>query len=231
MALVSFVVPTLNEALALPGLLTDLSAVAVPAEIVVADGGSEDGTVRMARESPGVRLVAAPRGRGSQMNAGARAAVGDWLCFLHADVRMDAAARKDLERAVGADGNAVKAATWRLAIDGSHPWYRFLEVGARVRHVVGGLAYGDQGLLIRRELFAAVRGFPDEPLFEDVALIRTLRRVGGVTRFGSALRVSARRWEREGLVWGTVRNVFLVSAYLAGTPPRRLVRWYRPNSS
>lgn len=223
---VSFVVPTLNEAARLPGLLDDLSAVDLPAEVVVADGGSADGTVELARERPRVRVVAAERGRGTQMNAGARAAGGEWLCFLHADVRMDGAARRDLERAVRS--RDVAAATWRLAIDGSRPVYRVLEAGARLRHLLGGLAYGDQGLLVRREAFESVDGFPDEPLFEDVAIVRALRRRGELMRFPSALRVSPRRWEREGVLRGTLRNAMLISAYLAGAPPRRLARWYRP---
>ena len=222
---VGFVIPTLNEAARLPRLLEDLASLSVPIDVVVCDGGSMDRTIRLAR-SGGARVTRAPRGRAQQMNAGAREVQGDWLCFLHADVRFGPDARRDLE-AVVADSTA-EAAVWRLGIDAAGIWARVVEWGAAVRDRVAGLAYGDQGLLVRRRIFEDVGGFPDLPIMEDIAMIRTLGRVAAVQRLRSSLRVSPRRWRREGPVLASLRNAALVSAYAAGVAPSRLARWYQP---
>ena len=219
------VIPTLNEARYLPGLLSDLARVRVPAEVVVADGGSDDETVDRARAA-GARVVRAPRGRGRQLNAGARVSRTPWICFLHADVRLNDAARGDLERTVRRGG--VGAAVWRLRIVGRHPLYRLVELGAAIRQHLAGLPYGDQGLLVHRALFDAVGGFDEVEVMEDVGVVRRLRRRTRITRFASALQVSARRWEREGILRCTLRNAALLMAYRVGVAPSRLAAWYRP---
>ncbi len=224
---VGVVIPTLNEATYLPGILHDLAHLAVPHEVVVADGGSRDDTLTVAREA-GAQVVSAPRGRGLQLNAGAAGVESEWLCFLHADVRMPESARAALERTVAAA--AAQAAVWRLRIDAGGFWPRFMELGNALRDRIGGLPYGDQGLLVRRELFATVGGFPPFPIMEDVALIRALRRRVRIERLGASLGVSPRRWLREGPYRTWIRNSLLLSAYLAGASPQRLVRWYRPET-
>jgi rSAM/selenodomain-associated transferase 2 len=222
-ATVGIVIPTLNEATHLPALLGDVQKLSLSVELVVVDGGSTDHTPEVARAA-GARVITAGRGRASQMNAGAAAVAGDWLCFLHADVRMLGDARETLERAVG---ESVPAAVWRLAIDAAGVWPRFMEVGARVRDRVGGLPYGDQGLLVRRSVFEAVGGYREIPLMEDVAMIRALRRRGRLVRLGAPLRVSPRRWVHEGPFCTWLRNSLLVTAFLLGVRPERLARWYR----
>lgn len=224
-AALGIVIPALNEAGSLPALLADLAALRPPADIVVVDGGSTDGTTDLAAAA-GARVLRAAPGRGSQLLAGAAAARGAWLCFLHADVRMPEPARADLERTIA--DPTCDAAVWRLAIDARGWWYRAVEWGAARRHRLLGLAYGDQGLLVRRARYHAAGGYPPWPVLEDVALVRALRAGGSVRRLPSSLLVSARRWEREGPVRTWVRNTVLVSAYLAGVPPARLARWYRP---
>jgi rSAM/selenodomain-associated transferase 2 len=218
------VIPTLNEAQHLPGILEDLARVALPHEVVVADGGSGDDTLGIARAA-GVRGVSAPRGRGPQLNAGAAVLDCEWLCFLHADVRMPDAARAELERA--AADSAVQAAVWALRIDATGFWPRFMELGTALRDRLGGLPYGDQGLLVRQELFRAVGGFPELPVMEDVALIRALGRRARIERLQAPLVVSPRRWLREGPYRTWIRNSLLLTAYLAGVSPERLERWYR----
>lgn len=225
MSRLAVVIPTLNEERHLPGLLADLRRLNVPAEVVVADGGSTDGTAEVAARA-GVRVVRTARGRAMQMNAGAGVVGGEWLCFLHADVRLPPDARDDLAAAVRA--GALEAAVWRLAIEGWGFPLRVMEFGARLRDRLGGLPYGDQGLLVRRALFDAVGGFPAIPIMEDVAMVRALRRRTPIRRFRSAVRVSARRWRRQG-PWRTwLQNIALLSGYLVGVPPKRLVRWYPP---
>jgi len=217
------VIPTLNEAETLPGLLADLEQLALARDVVVADGGSTDPTVEVARTA-GARVVTVARGRGPQLNAGAAAARGDWLCFLHADVRMPGTARTELLRAVGA---SIDAAVWRLAIDAGGSWPRIMEWGARLRDGLGGLPYGDQGLLVRRSLFEGLGGFPDVPIMEDVGMVRALRSRVRIERLRAPLLVSPRRWQREGPYRTWLRNSLLIAAYHAGIPPGTLVKWYR----
>jgi len=225
--LLGVVIPTLNEAEPLPHLLGDVAQLGITTDVVVADGGSTDATVDTARRY-GARVITSPRGRGAQLRAGAEAVRGDWLCVLHADVRMPEPARGELHRAIDA---AVDAAVWRLAIDAHGVWPRVMEWGARVRDRIGGLPYGDQGLLVRRTVYEAVGGFPEIPLMEDVALIRALRSSVHVERLAAPLLVSPRRWLREGPYRTWLRNSVLITAYHVGVPPKRLARWYRPETT
>jgi hypothetical protein len=160
------------------------------------------------------------------MNAGAQESQGEWLCFLHADVRLGRRAGEALKEAVA--DPSTDAAVWPLAIDGAGWRLRAVELGALVRDRLGGLPYGDQGLLVRRSLFEAVGGFPEIPVMEDVAIVRALRRRTTLRRLDAPLVVSARRWRRVGPIRGSLRNVALVSAYVAGVSPAILGRWYRP---
>ncbi len=225
--LVGIVIPTLNEASALPGLLEDLGKLPVPTDIVVADGGSTDDTVSVA-EGAGARVVSAPQGRGPQLNAGAAVADGGWLCFLHADIRMPERARDELVCALESD---TDAAVWELAIAADGMWPRVMEFGARIRDRFGGLPYGDQGLFVRRTLFEAVGGFPEIPIMEDVAMVRALRGRTRIERLEAPLLVSPRRWERQGPYRTWLRNLLLITAYHAGVSPTRMARWYRPEAS
>ncbi len=221
--MIGVVIPTLDEADTLPKLLEDLRRVAVPLDVVVADGGSSDGTLAAAARA-GARTLAAPRGRGSQMNAGARVARGDWLLFLHADTRVPAPARRALLGAV-VDEPAFDVAVFRFAIDLPRAWKRFIELGQSVRQALYGLPYGDQGLLVRRELFVSVGGFPEIPLLEDVALLRALRRRARVRALPAAIVTSGRRYQRDGVLRTWLRHTGVIALYLAGVAPRRLARW------
>ena len=223
--MLAVVIPVFNEASHLPALLDDLERLETPKEIIVVDGGSSDATVEVAGER-GAHVLSAPRGRSLQMNAGARTTDATWLCFLHADVRMGERARRALERVVGDPD--VEVAVWSLTIAADGLWPRVMEFGAYLRDRLGGLPYGDQGLLVRRALFTAVGGFPEIPIMEDVAIVRSLRSRTPIHRLPAALSVSPRRWEREGPYRAWVRNAVLVTAFLIGVAPERLARWYRP---
>lgn len=220
------VIPTLDEARHLPRLLEDLARLRTPHRVVVVDGGSRDGTRATARRR-GARVVEAPRGRASQLRAGARILRSPWLLFLHADVRVPPPARRLLDRWLEADGHGDDAAFFRFRLAGDRWLWRLIEAGQRIRERVTGLAYGDQGLLVRRGLFESVGGFPDQPLMEDVEIVRRLRRRGGVRRLPAAVVASPRRYEREGPVRAVLRNGLLVGLYLAGVAPAILARWYR----
>ena len=174
----------------------------------------------------GARVVSAPRGRGRQLVAGVAAATGTWLLMLHADARLGPASVRAAEAVVVRPD--VDAAAWPLAVDGSGSWLRWVERGAGLRWRLTGLVYGDQGLLVRRAVYDAVGGYPDTRIMEDVVLARRLARRTRVVRLPVPIRADARRWQREGQVRGTVRNVTLLSLFLAGVTPDRLARWYRP---
>lgn len=218
------VIPTLNEAGTVPGVLSDLAQLRQPTAVVVADGGSTDGTAAVAMRH-GALVVSAQGGRGPQLNAGAAVLDTEWLLFLHADVRLPEDARLALERAVA---ETQDAAVFALAIDARGVWPRLMELGARLRDRLGGLPYGDQGLLVRRRQFDRVGGYPDVPIMEDVEIVRALRRLGPIRRLPAALHVSPRRWLREGPFRAWARNVALLVAWMAGVSPHRLARWYRP---
>jgi rSAM/selenodomain-associated transferase 2 len=224
--MIGVVIPTLDEASYLPSLLADLERLraTVPIDIVVADGGSGDGTVAVATGRH-ARIVAGPAGRARQLNAGAAVAQGEWLLFLHADSRVPGATRRALLAAL-VDEPAVEAAVFRFAIDLPRPWKRFIEVGQALRERVYGLPYGDQGLLIRRPLFHALGGYADLPIMEDVDLIRRLKRRGVALRtLPAILFTSGRRYRAHGVVRTWLGNVLLISLYLIGVSPSRLARW------
>lgn len=220
---IGVVIPAVDEAEHLPGLLRDLSRLGLGSVVLVADGGSGDGTVAAARAG-GAMVMRSRRGRARQMNAGAALLRTRWLLFLHADSRVGGEALRAVEAHVR--GGRRRAAHFGLLI--SHPdfYYRLIEGGQRVRERLSGLVYGDQGLLIRRDRFFGTGPFPDVPVMEDVMLNRRLRGEGGLVRLPASISTSARRYEEEGRVRGWLRNVRLMSRFLAGGEPRKLAAGY-----
>lgn len=224
------VIPTINEATSLPRLLDDLALLVAggQAEIVVADGGSHDGTREIAT-SRGARVIEAGLGRGRQLRAGVAAAVAPNLWVLHADARVPANTVAMVSRHVG-EGLARPYAC-RLAIQGDGWSLRVIEAGANFRSRLLALPYGDQGLLVPRNLLEAAGGYDDIPLMEDVALALRLRRISPVRLLPVAVQVSARRWHRDGPWRRSVRNLWLLLRYLGGADPVALAEHYRPRSA
>jgi rSAM/selenodomain-associated transferase 2 len=223
--LLSVIIPTLDEAAAIGNVLSDLGLLTVAREVLVVDGGSRDGT-REAAVAAGARVVLSERGRGVQMRTGAALARAPMLLFLHADVRLGGDALAVLDEVAIARPPCAMA--FRLSIDAAGLSYRFIEWGANLRTRWARMAYGDQGLLVRREDYARAGGYPELPLMEDVALVRALNRITRVHLLGAAVSVSARRWRRDGPLRRMLRNWILLARYLAGTPAERLAAHYRP---
>lgn len=221
---ISVVIPTLDEEEALEQTLVRLRAVLPPdGEIVVADGGSRDRTVAIAARFG--RVLSAVRGRGSQMNAGARAARGAALAFLHADAWLDPGGLEEA-REILRDPRVV-AVSFRQRIEAGNPFFRWVERVADFRGRRLRCVYGDSGLVVRRESFEACGGYPAVPLFEDLGISRRLRRRGGrfaVTR--ARIHVSARRWRRHGVLRQALTNTWLTLRYVAGADPSRLAASY-----
>lgn len=216
----TIILPTLNAAGALPATLAALHGLPV----IVADGGSTDGTPALAARL-GARVVATPRGRGVQMAAGAAAAETPWLLFLHADTRPEPGWREAVAGFMAAPGAAGRAAHFRFALDEDSPPARRLTRAVAWRSRALALPYGDQGLLIHRKLYAALGGHPPWPLFEDVALVRALGRHRLVALPVAAV-TSAARWRRDGWVFRSARNLLCLSLYFCGFPPRLIARLY-----
>ena len=222
---ISVVIPTLNAADVLPMTLRELEGLPILGEIVIADGGSADGTTAVALAA-GARIIVAPRGRGTQLAAGAEAATGEWLLFLHADCRPGRGWQQAVERFIDAARAETRAGYFDFALDDDSKAARRLEGIVAWRCRALALPYGDQGLLIARDLYEAVGGFAPLPLMEDVDLARRLGRTR-LAPVGVPLYASARRYRREGYVPRSLRNLLCLSLYLAGVAPHRLVRLYR----
>jgi rSAM/selenodomain-associated transferase 2 len=222
---VSVVIPTLDAAGDLPATLNALRGAPLIGEIIVADGGSADDTVRVARAA-GARTLVVPRGRGAQLAAGAAAASGDWLLFLHADCRLAPGWQQAIEAFVMAPGAVGRAGYFGFALDDRSPAARWLEHLVRWRCRAFALPYGDQGLLIARALYDTIGGFGAMPLMEDVDLVRRLGR-RRLAPLGAPLYASARRYRQDGYVHRILRNLLCLSLYFLGVPPRRIARLYR----
>jgi rSAM/selenodomain-associated transferase 2 len=221
---ISVIIPTLNAADTLARPLSALRASTIIKEVVVVDGGSSDHTFAIA-EAAGAHIFTAPRGRGLQLAAGAAAASGDWLLFLHADCRLASEWEDAVAGFVLAPNAPGRAGYFDFALDDTTPAARRLERIVAWRCRALALPYGDQGLLIARPLYDAVGGFAPLPLMEDVDLVRRLGR-RRLARIGSVCVVSARRYRGEGYWFRPMRNILCLSLYFAGVPPKRIVRLY-----
>lgn len=211
----SLIIPTLNAAAFLPRTLAALGDVA---EIIIVDGSSTDETVTIAIES-GARVLTAPRGRGSQIAAGIAAATHPWLLLLHADTSLS----PDWPAAI--HDNTSQAGYFRFVLDSEDPRARRLERLVAWRGRVLGLPFGDQGLLIHRDLLREVGGMKPLPLMEDVDLIRRLGRSRLVPLNADAV-TSAHKWETQGYLRRSARNLLCLSLWFAGMPPRLIQRIY-----
>lgn len=219
---VSIIVPTLNEAGRIATSLLRLHRDFPEAELIVVDGGSADGTVELAREH--ATVIECERGRGRQLRAGASAARGDMLWFIHADTRIDPRALAQIRAAL--NDPRVVGGGLTLRFDTSTSALRFLEWSSNQRAVRLGQIFGDQAMFVRRDTYDALGGFPDYPLMEDFEFSRRLNRTGRLALLPATSTASARRF----LAHGTWRMIAFAQCikllYLAGVPTERLYAIY-----
>ena len=224
---VSFVIPALNAANTLPGVVDAIACAdgTIACDITVVDGGSTDGTRKVAREK-GARVLPSARGRGRQLRAGGEAAPGAWLLFLHADTRLAPGWRRAVREFATEPANGNRAAVFRLRLDDAHPQARRVErlVGWRTRAL--GLPYGDQGLLISRGFHDRIGGFKPLPLFEDVDIVRRIGKRRLDMLDADAI-TSADRYRRGGWWLRPARNLACLALYFLGVPPRLIEKLYR----
>ena len=222
--ILSIIMPVLDEEGTIAGSLTALAPLRQRGvEVIVVDGGSRDGTADVARALAD-RLIAAPRGRAAQMNAGAAAAAGDVLLFLHADTRLP----DEADRLV-CDGLVRSGRAWGrfdVAIAGKSPLLRVVAFMMNLRSRMTGIATGDQALFVRRDAFHAAGGFPDIGLMEDIALSRIIKRHSRPLCLASKVVTSGRRWETHGVMRTILLMWRLRLAYALGAEPDRLARRY-----
>ncbi|MEO0466526.1 MAG: TIGR04283 family arsenosugar biosynthesis glycosyltransferase [Pseudomonadota bacterium] len=221
----SVIIPAFNAARELPLCLDSLMpglAASLIREVILVDGGSSDESTRMA-DAAGCTVIASDRGRAKQQIAGAEAARGDWLLFLHADTALSPdwveRAGHHIEQRPG------KAACFTLAYRSDASEAKWLAGRANRRTRWLGLPYGDQGLLISRALYEQVGGYPDVPLMEDVAIIRAIGK-RRITLLSAEARTSAEKYERDGWRKRAYGNAWLITRYLLGADPEDLAKRY-----
>lgn len=222
---ISVIIPVLDEERRIGDTLAAVSSLK-PHEIIVVDGGSRDRTVAVASSGHPCRVVSSPSGRAMQMNAGAAAATGEVLLFLHADTRLPATAWADIAAELADPG--TMGGRFDVRLDASGAVYRVIEAAMNFRSRVSRIATGDQAIFVRHQAFDVLGGYAQIPLMEDVDLSRRLKRLGRVACLHSRVVSSARRWEREG-PWRTILHMWWLRAlYAAGVSPHRLARSYAP---
>lgn len=217
--MLSVVIPTLNSS---DTLAACLAALPEADEIVVADGGSSDATAAIAERS-GARVICTGRGRGAQLGSGALAARGDWLLFLHADTILECGWREATDLHVASAAGRAAHLRFRLRADN---WQaRLVEAGVALRAGLLKLPYGDQGLLISRALYEEVGGYRSLPLMEDVDLVRRIGRAR-LRALPVAAVTSAERWQRDGWLRRSARNLLYLALYRLGVPAARIAELY-----
>ncbi|MEK6590775.1 MAG: TIGR04283 family arsenosugar biosynthesis glycosyltransferase [Nitrospinota bacterium] len=231
----SVIIPTLNEETLIEKNLSLLKAQLqelkihnnyYTSEIVVADGGSKDRTSEIARRFTN-KICISPKGRGVQMNAGAGISEGDYLLFLHADSILSLSGIQGIFEII--KENNIAGGAFRLKIDSKRVLFKIISSTANMRSKMYGLAYGDQGIFAKRDIFYKVGGYPDIPLMEDVNLVLRLKKIGKFIILPEYIMTSSRRWDNEGILYTTIRNWILISLYLSGVSPYTLKNWYKEN--
>lgn len=217
--MLSVVIPTLDAAAHLPETLERMGAAD---EIVVVDGGSTDESVVIAQRF-GARVIRSAKGRGRQLAAGADAATGDWLLFLHADTRLS----REWSAAVAAHiaAQPAEAACFRFRLADGAWQARWIERGVAARVRLLGLPYGDQGLLVPRALYQSVGGYRPLPLMEDVDLVRRIGR-RRLRELDETASTSSERWRRDGWTRRSLRNLACLALFAMGVPAERVARLY-----
>ena len=219
---ISIIIPILNEAKILDKTLSQLQPELGHHELIIVDGGSTDNSVRIAAKYG--EVLTSTRGRAKQLNAGAAAATGDILLFLHADIRLESGALVAVETALS---SGYVGGGFRQKIDGRNILYRMIEIAGNIRGKYLKVFYGDSGIFLARTDFEKIGGFPDAPILEEVEFSKGLRTFGKTTLIVPHIHLSARRWEARGIIRTTLNNWLITLLYFLKVSPKRLAKLYR----
>ncbi len=229
---ISIIIPVLNESETIQTVLECLEnqSTEKTIEIIVVDADPDATTLEAIgiKNTPRLQLKTdtSEKGRGTQMNRGAQLASGPILLFLHVDTLLPEGALQAISWTL--QNKLIVGGAFDLGIRSSRWGYRIIENVATVRSRITRLPYGDQGIFLRRDYFHMIGGFSMIPLMEDVDIMRRIKRRGDTIEIiGKRVQTDPRRWEKEGLVLGTLRNWMLMSLYLMGVSPHKLVRYYK----
>jgi rSAM/selenodomain-associated transferase 2 len=225
--MISVIIPTLNAARHLPRTLAPLVdgvAHGLVEQVIIADGGSSDETLAIA-DAAGCDIVNAQQGRAKQLRAGVEMSKGKWLLFLHADTVLGRGWIEEAQAFVSDRHMRTRAAAFRLAFDDASPQAKRVVFWARLRAQVMKLPYGDQGLLMSRFFYDGLGGYPDQPLMEDIELVR---RIGSkrLVLFETEAVTSADKYRRDGYDKRAWRNLTLMARYMMGADPVELAKAY-----
>jgi rSAM/selenodomain-associated transferase 2 len=218
----SVIIPTLNEVRVIQKTLQQVLLTGAD-EVVVVDGGSQDATREMAKHL-GCRIIQSPRGRALQMNAGAKAAQGDVLLFLHADTLPPVVAKEIIQEALS--DPQIVGGRFDIRIDRPGWLYRLVASLINLRSRLTRIATGDQAIFVRRNVFERIGGFSEIPIMEDVEFSRRLKRAGGIACLHARVTTSARRWANHGPLKTILLMWKLRFLYYVGVSPDSLKRYY-----
>ncbi|RKU11229.1 glycosyltransferase [Candidatus Poribacteria bacterium] len=219
---ISIIIPVLNEAKILEKTLSELQSELGHHELIIVDGGSVDNSVLIAEKYG--KVVTSERGRAKQLNAGAAAASGDILIFLHADIRLASGALAAVETTLS---SGYVGGGFCQKIDGKNILYRAIEIAGNIRGKYLKVFYGDSGIFLKRADFEKIGGFPEIPILEEMEFSRNMRKLGRTTLVTSYIHISARRWETKGIVRTTVNNWLITLLYFLKFSPEQLAKLYR----
>jgi rSAM/selenodomain-associated transferase 2 len=222
--MISIIIPVLNEAVLITRTFSALQPLrAAGHELIVVDGGSIDDSLALS-EAFSDHLIRSPGGRSRQMNAGAQMAAGEIFLFLHADTFLPEGADQLIIGAM--ESKRSRWGRFDVSLSGSHPLLRIVEQLMNWRSRLTGIATGDQGIFVQRQLFETVGGFPDIDLMEDIALSKILKRYGRAVCLRQRVLASSRRWEENGILRTILLMWRLRLSYFLGSDPRRLAQLY-----
>lgn len=224
---ISVILPVFNEEEFLPSALQFLKTTSTtfPSQIIVVDGGSSDRTPELAKELADQLILSPKRGRAVQMHLGAKKASGDLLLFLHADTRLPENWQELLSKSY-LNPDPPAALSFSLSFDSEKLFYRLLAFFANWRTKLTGIPHGDQALVIRREDYFGVGGFPDVPFMEEYLFVPHLKRLGEVWILPEKVKTSCRKYESKGPLRNSLKNSFLILLFYLGVSPKRLASWY-----
>ncbi len=223
----SFIIPVWNEEAIISRTIEHIRGLNASggAEIIIVDGDPGEKTIKVARHMD-VNTAISEKGRGNQMNLGAALAAGEILIFLHADTFLPPYALELIEAAM--EDSSCIAGAFDLAIDSERPVFRLIEKAASLRSRMTRIPYGDQTFFMGKRDFRELGGFRDIPIMEDVEIMQRIKkRKGKICIIGRAVRTSPRRWEKEGVVYTTLRNWLILLLYVFGVSPEKIIRFYR----